>query len=84
MPPVDRPEFVSKEWSMVVYDLQRMKNLLPAFFVETRASKLTRLELGPKKLSGVFRICDAVVSGDAVAPWAPKTGLRPPIPVRER
>src|SRR2546422_4800598 len=59
------------------------KNLLPAFLVETRASKLTRLELGPKKLSGVFRICDAIVSGDAVVPDAPKTGLRPSNPDEE-
>lgn len=33
-------------------------------FEETKASKLTRLELGPKKLSGVFRIWLEVVSGD--------------------
>lgn len=34
--------------------------------VETRASKLTKLEFGPRKLSGVFRVRAEIVSGDRV------------------
>lgn len=34
--------------------------------VETRASKLTKLEFGPRKLSGVLRVRAAIVSGDRV------------------
>lgn len=33
---------------------------------ETRASKLTKLEFGPRKLSGVLRVRAAIVSGDRV------------------
>ena len=44
----------------------RTVNVPLGVFVDTRASRLTKFEFGPRKLSGVLRVRAAVVSGDRV------------------